>query len=71
MVLEISLQYAENIHCFGQTQDPQRVQRFQEEEVHVVQLLGNHGLEIKIQSPNNPERTSSVVICQGQFRLVN
>ena len=40
-------------------------------EVHVAQLLDNHGLEIKIPSPNNPERTSWVVTCRGKNRFVN
>ena len=35
-------------------------------EVHVVQLLGNHGLEIKIRSQNSPDRTSRVLICRGK-----
>ena len=32
MVLEISPEYAENKHFLGQTQDPERMQRFQEEQ---------------------------------------
>ena len=40
-------------------------------EVHVVQHLGNHGLEIKIQPPNNPDQTSWVQICRGKNRFVN
>ena len=55
--MEISPQNSEN--SFPRT-DP----RF-------VQLLGNHGLEVEIQSPNNPERTSWVVICRGKNRFVN
>ena len=40
-------------------------------EVHVAQLLGNHGFEIKIQSPNDPDRTSWVLICRGKNRYVD
>ena len=78
MVLELSPQHAENIHFFGQTQDPERTQRFPGRtvigpvvEVHVVQLLGNHEIENFIQPPNNPERTSWVVICRGKNRFVD
>ena len=40
-------------------------------EVHIVLLHGKHGLEIKIPSPNDPNRTSWVVICRGKNRSVN
>ena len=40
-------------------------------EVHLVQLLGNHGPEIKIQFQNNPDRTSWVLIFRGENRFVN
>ena len=40
-------------------------------EVHVVQLLGNHGREVKIQSPNIPDRLSWVLTCRGKNRFVN
>ena len=40
-------------------------------ELHSVLLHGKHGLEIKIPSPNDPNRTSWVVICRGNNRFVN
>ena len=40
-------------------------------EVHVVQVFGNHGLECDIPSPNNPKRTSWVVISSGKSRFVD
>ena len=78
MVLEISLQYAEKIYFFGQTQDPKRMQRFQEEQqldqsskFSSYNFLATMDLKLKFQSPNNPERTSWVVICRGKSRFVN
>ena len=35
-------------------------------EVHVVQVFGNRGLEIEIPSPNNPKRTSWILISRGK-----
>ena len=40
-------------------------------EVHVVQIFGTHGLEIEIPSPNNPKRTSWVLISRGKIRFVD
>ena len=40
-------------------------------EAHILQLLGSHGLEFLIQSPSNPERPPSFVICRGKNRFVN
>ena len=40
-------------------------------EVHVVQVFGTHGLECDIPSPNNPKRTSWVVISSGKSRFVD
>ena len=40
-------------------------------EVHVVPVFGTHGLEIEIPSPNNPKRTSWVLICRGKSRFVD
>ena len=40
-------------------------------QVLIVQLLGNHGFEIEVQSPTNPQRTSWVLICRGKTRSVN
>ena len=37
-------------------------------QVHIMQLLGSHGLEIQIQSPTKPDRKSVVVICGGKNR---
>ena len=78
MVLEISPQYAEKISFLGQTQDPKRMLRFQEEQ-HLDQsskfssynFLATMDLKLKFQSPNNPERTSWVVICKGKSLFVN
>ena len=40
-------------------------------EVHIVLLHGKHGLEIKIPSPNDPNRTSWVLMSRGKNRFVN
>ena len=40
-------------------------------EVHIVLVHGKHGLEIKISSSNDPNRTSWVVICRGKNQFVN
>ena len=72
-VLEIPSQCAENTHFIEQTHYPEPMQQFLEEviEVHAVQLFGTHGLKIKIQSPNNQERTSWVLISRGRSRFVD
>ena len=38
---------------------------------HIVLLHGKHGLEIKIPSPNDPNRTSWVLISRGKNRFVS
>ena len=40
-------------------------------EVRIMQLLGNHGLEIEIPSPNRPDRTLWMVTCRGKNRFAD
>ena len=39
-------------------------------QVHIVQFLGTHGIEIQIPSTTWPNRASWVVICRGKNRSV-
>ena len=40
-------------------------------QVHIIQFLGTHGIEIQIPSTTTPNRTSWVVICRGKNRFVD
>ena len=40
-------------------------------EVHVAQVFVTHGLETEIAPPNNPKRTSWVLISRGKSRFVD
>ena len=61
MISEISTQHAERTHILESrpyAAIPGRTIIGPVIEVHIVQLLGSHGLEIPILSVSNPERLS-------------
>ena len=77
MFLETELPHAENTHFFAKIKIPESMQRFQDNttivpvlQIHIVQFLGSHGMEIPILSTPTKDRNSWVVICRGKNRKV-
>ena len=78
MVLEIELQHAESLHTFVLASHsrlyaaiPERTLNGPVLQVHIIQLLGTHGIEIQIPSTTTPDRNSWIVTCRGKNRFMD
>ena len=76
-VLEIDSQHAESTHPRAESDSriyaavPERTIIGPVLQVHNIQFLGTHEIEIQIPSTTTPDRNSWVVICRGKNRFVD